>query len=85
MVGCVNFHLTNERSREDLLEMVRWTELDICGVTETWIREGREDSFHTQDFEWVSRERKGQKSCSGDGGVGVLVSKKLGCKNRKKE
>lgn len=79
MVGCVNHHLTNVDSRRDLLEMVTWAGLDVCGVTETWIREGRgEDIFQDQKFEWMGRERKGQRSYSGDGGVGMLVAKKLG-------
>jgi endonuclease/exonuclease/phosphatase family metal-dependent hydrolase len=54
----------------------------VCIVTETWIKEGRNDEVaadvDTSKYFWFSRERTEQKSKSGDGGVGILIKRDLG-------
>ena len=57
--------------------------IDICVVTETWFKEGKSEgdmrsTMNKNKYQWFSRERKKQKARSGEGGVGILVKKKLG-------
>lgn len=57
--------------------------LDICVVTETRFREGVGDSLMAEvideeEFSWFGRDRRKQRSLTGDGGVGILVRKSLG-------
>lgn len=63
--------------------MVERVELDICGVTETWMKESRgAEGLGDGDYHWIGKERRRQKSWSGDGGVGILVRKRLGTPQR---
>src|SRR3954470_23776029 len=56
--------------------------LDVCVITETWLKEGRGSEFKkvikNDEYEWFSRERNNQKARSGEGGIGMLIKKKLG-------
>ncbi len=58
------------------------TNLDICVLTETCIKEGRGEEFskviENEIFVWYSRERKEQKRRNGEGGVGILIKKNVG-------
>jgi len=52
--------------------------IDLCVVTETWFRDESGDrlmskSLNESKYEWYGRDRRDQKSWTGDGGVGVLV------------
>ena len=61
--------------------MVCMLDLDICVVTETWVKEGVNSVSKTIDpnkYAWFSRERQKQKAMSGEGGVGVLVKQSVG-------
>ena len=58
-------------------------DLDICAVTETWFKENRgerdmKSTIDVEKYQWIGRERKNQRSCSGDGGIGFLVNKRVG-------
>lgn len=43
LVGCMNVHIGNEYNRKVLLGMVSMLKLDVCVITETWLREGDGD------------------------------------------
>lgn len=52
-------------------------------MTETWFKEGigkrvMERMIDLEKYQWIGRERKNQKSCSGDGGIGFLINKRIG-------
>ena len=79
----MNVHICKEDNRKRLFGLISiGIDLDVCVVTETWIKEGRANEvvqdFDEKRYSWFSRERKHQKSHSGDGGVGILVKKNVG-------
>ena len=39
-LGIVNCHISNKINLENFLKVVKRMQLEICGVVETWFREG---------------------------------------------
>src|SRR5690349_11332524 len=80
----MNVHLSRLDKRRDFYAFLCNTvQIDICVVSETKLREGegKEKMVEVIDgevFEWFGRERKQQRSKSGEGGVGLLVRKNVG-------
>jgi hypothetical protein len=83
LFGCINVHIGKKERRNEIIGMLSWIGIDLCVVTETWFREGSGDrlmseSLENSEYEWYGRDRRVQKSWSGDGGVGVIVRKGIG-------
>ena len=42
--GSVNMHLTKKKKRRELVYLIEhWIKADICGIAETWIKDGGEE------------------------------------------
>lgn len=82
LIGCMNIHVCSEYRRNLFCGLISMINLDICIITETWIKEGNSkimlNGIDSKKYEWVSREREKQKTDSGEGGVGILVNRELG-------
>ena len=77
----MNIHLCSNYKRDLWYGMVCMLDLDVCVVTETWIKEGVNlvsKTIDNRQYQWFSRERQKQKARSGEGGVGVLVKRNIG-------
>ena len=76
-VGSINMHLADEWKRRQILEVVtRRSQLQVCGVVESWLRrsnEVMEAELLGSDWIWVGKDRKGRRG----GGIGILARKKL--------
>ena len=81
-IGNINIHVGSEYKRNLMYNLIDVTKLDVCVITETWIKEGRGEEFNkvieNEIFVWYSRERKEQKRRNGEGGVGILIKKNVG-------
>jgi endonuclease/exonuclease/phosphatase family metal-dependent hydrolase len=83
-VGCLNIHLGRFEKRQIVYSWVsRIVKLDVCVITETRFREGVGDSLmgeviNPEEYAWYGRDRKAQRSLSGEGGVGILIKKNIG-------
>lgn len=77
-----NVHVGSDYKRNLMYNLMDITNLDICVLTETCIKEGRGEEFskviENEIFVWYSRERKEQKRRNGEGGVGILIKKNVG-------
>ncbi len=78
----MNIHVCSEYRRELFLGLTQSIDIDVCVVTETWIKEGKSNiilaSLDRNRYVWFSRERERQKAPSGEGGVGFLVKRSIG-------
>jgi len=75
--GSVNMHLTKKKKRRELVYLIEhWIKADICGIAETWIKDGGEEltaELKDSELAWFGRDRKERRG----GGVGFLVRKDL--------
>jgi hypothetical protein len=82
LVGCLNIHGGTEQQRNLFCGLIKLLNLDICIITETWLKEDRSNEFKksidNEEYEWYSRERRKQKASSGEGGIGIVLKKKVG-------
>lgn len=78
----MNVHLRSTHNRNVLYGLVDLLEIDILVISETWFDEKTSGSIMGKSlgdrFLWYGRERSGQISKSGSGGVGIIVRKNIG-------
>lgn len=78
----MNLHICKEENGKKLYSLCNLINIDICAISETWIKENRKNEFikiiNENKYEWFSRERTKQRSNHGEGGIGVLVKKSIG-------
>ena len=82
-------HLRKLEKRKMFVSLCSLAQVDLCVVSETKLDPGQgqvsmNEVIDSKEFEWMSKERKDQKSKGGEGGVGILVRKRLGKLDRVK-
>lgn len=83
MIGCINIQLGRSEKRKALAHLlIDRAQVDLAVVTETRFLKDRGEELMKEifnlDYEWYGRERRGQRSSGGEGGVGILVRKGTG-------
>jgi hypothetical protein len=75
-------HLSRIEKRKVLYDLLIERDVDICAISETRLLEGSGDRLIAEvmrkKFNWFGLDRKSQACKSGEGGVGILVNKRLG-------
>ena len=66
-----------KKKRRELVSLIEhWVRADVCGVVETWIKDGGEEliaELKDSDLMWIGKDRKERRG----GGLGFLVRKEL--------
>jgi len=84
-VGVVNVHIGSKQRRDEWYDLVKSkARLDVCAVTETWLKDEDEAAMRLElnegEYVWFGRQQKKEQGGEGRGGVGFLVKKNLGAK-----
>jgi len=48
LIGCINVHVCAEYRRKLFVDLLDMVDIDVCVVTETWLKEGRLNQFLKQ-------------------------------------
>ncbi len=79
----MNIHLSRVERRRALSHLlIDSGKVDVCVVSESRFIEGRGEELmqeiFREEYEWYGRDRRGQRSKGGEGGVGILMRKGIG-------
>ena len=68
LVGCMNIHVGTEQQRNLFCGLIKLLNLDICIITETWLKEGRSNAGNING---IAERDEGKKSVVGRG-IGIV-------------